>query len=155
MGCTRGGTQGFWRFTPLAANVCRATVVFQAIAGGSVPVLAMNWSVKNFLGTAEDLRDTYERNGKAVDSELRAGFPRPPRVGRLSPTQQQVVKSCQRLEAASADVVWSPLKSPSALVSMWSKPLESFEKGGRKISLGKAECDVDVAAKDAQAWWFA
>jgi hypothetical protein len=38
---------------------------------------------------------------------------------------------------------------------MWSKPPESFEKGERKISLGKAECDVDVAAKDAQAWWFA
>ncbi|GMI24556.1 hypothetical protein TeGR_g3140 [Tetraparma gracilis] len=68
---------------------------------------------------------------------------------------QQVVKSCQRLEAASADVFWSPLQSPSALVGMWSKPPESFEKGERKISLGKAECDVDVAAKDAQAWWFA
>ena len=103
----------------------------------------------------EVIRDKYERNGKAVDAELRAEFPRPPRVSELSPAQEQVVKSCQRLEAASADVVWSPLKSPSALVSMWSKPPESFEKGERKISLGKAECDVDVAAKDAQAWWFA
>jgi hypothetical protein len=143
------------RFKPLAANVCRATLVFQVTAGGSIPVLAMNFGVKAALGLVEELRDKHERNGKAVDAELRAIFPRPPRVSELSSSQQQVAKSCQRLEAVAADVVWSPLKSPSALVSMWSKPPESFEKGERKISLGKAECDVDVAAKDAQAWWFA
>jgi hypothetical protein len=92
VGYTRGGTQGFWRFTPLAANVCRATVVFQAIAGGSVPVLAMNWSIKNFLGAAEELRDKNERNGKAVDAELRGALPPPP--PRLSLTSEQVLHAC-------------------------------------------------------------
>jgi hypothetical protein len=154
-GCTRGTLQGFYRFTPLAANVCRVTVVFQATAGGSIPVMAMNFGVKSVLASAEKIRDKYERNGMMVDAELRAEFPLPTRVSELSSSQKQVVKSCQRLEEASVNVIWSPLKSPSALVSMWSKPPESFEKGERKISLGKAECDVDVAAEDAQAWWFA
>ncbi|GMI38047.1 hypothetical protein TeGR_g2496 [Tetraparma gracilis] len=155
VGCTQGTIQGFWWFTPLAANVCRATFVFQTTVGGRVPVLAMNFGVKRALVTIEELRDKYERNGKAVDAELRAEFPSPPRVSELSPAQEQVVKSCQRLEAASADVSWSPLKSPSTLVSMWSKPPTSFERGERNITIGKAECDLDAAAKDAQAWWLA
>ena len=60
--------------TPLAANVCRATLVFQATAGGSIPVRAMNFGIKFALGAAEELRDKNERDGKVVDAELRDAF---------------------------------------------------------------------------------
>jgi hypothetical protein len=119
-GCTRGTLQGFWRFTPLAANVCRATLVFQATAGGSVPVLAMNFGVKTALAFADLLRDKYERNGKAVDAELRRALPPPPPMDALNEEQLRIVQRLSALGTGSVAVEWSPLKSttPFVLLSM-------------------------------------
>jgi hypothetical protein len=118
--------QGFWRFTPHAVNVCRATFVFQVTAGGMIPVRAMNFGVKKALGLAEELRDKYERNGKAVDAELRGAFPPPPLVQQLEDEQAGVVLRCLALETGSAAVEWTKLKSASPFVSMsmkYSKPI--------------------------------
>jgi hypothetical protein len=88
--------------------------------------MAMNWSVKNFLGTAEELRDKYERNGKAVDAELRGGLPPPPPMDTLIEEQTRAVQRCLTLEAASAAVEWTSLKSTSPFVSLsmrYTKPV--------------------------------
>jgi hypothetical protein len=117
-GCTRGTIQGFWRFAPLTDNVCNATLVFQATAGGSVPVMAMNWAVKSFLKVADVLRDKYERNGKAVDAELRGAFPPPPLLKHLNDEQTRIAKSCVGLETASVALEWTSLKSTSPFVAL-------------------------------------
>jgi hypothetical protein len=127
-GCTRGNLLGFWRFTPLAANACRATLVFQATAGGSIPVRAMNWAVKSFLNVMEVLRDKYERNGKAVDAELRGAFPRPPLLQHLNDEQTRIARSCMALETGSASMKWTKLASPSPFVEnamTYTKPVGS------------------------------
>jgi hypothetical protein len=78
------------------------TLVFQVTAGGSVPVMAMNFGVKTALGIVEDLRDWYERNGKAVDKELMAASPPPPPKESLNEEQMRVVRSCLSLETVAA-----------------------------------------------------
>jgi hypothetical protein len=93
--------QGFFRFTPLAANVCRATFVFQLTAGGKIPVRVMNFGVKKALGLTEELRDEHERNGKAVDAELRGSFPPPPLLQHLNEEQTRIAHSCLALETES------------------------------------------------------
>jgi hypothetical protein len=125
-GCTRGNLLGFWRFTPLASNACRATLVFQATAGGSIPVRAMNWAVKSFLNVMEVLRDKYERSGKAVDAELRGAFPPPPLMNLLDEEQTRIAKCCLGLETASATVEWTSLNSGSPFVALsmrYTKPV--------------------------------
>jgi hypothetical protein len=54
---TLGTTQGFWRFTPVAENVCRGTFVFQVAAGGRIPVQFMNWGVKMVASLSEEMMD--------------------------------------------------------------------------------------------------
>jgi hypothetical protein len=129
--------QGFWRFAPIAANVCRATFVFQLTAGGSVPVLAMNFGVKTALATAEGLRDKYERSGKAVDAELRGDFPPPPLMNLLDEEQTRVAKSCMALETASAALEWTSLKSSSPFVALsmrYTKPVGNEPRCARRES---------------------
>jgi hypothetical protein len=127
-GCTQGTVQGFYRFTPIATDLCRATLVFQVTAGGSIPVLAMNYGVKNALGNAEYLRDKYERGGKAVDAELRGAFPRPPLLQHLNNEQTRIARSCMALETGSASMKWTKLASPSPFVEnamTYTKPVGS------------------------------
>ena len=40
--------------------------------------MVMNHGVKYALGVSENVRDKYERSGKAVDAELRGAFLPPP-----------------------------------------------------------------------------
>jgi hypothetical protein len=130
-GCTQGTIQGFWRITPLAANVCRVTVVFQATAGGSIPVMAMNFGVKKVLSTAESVRDKYERNGNAVDAELRGASPPPPTVDQLNEEQMRIAQSCMALEAGSAAVNWTKLAPPSPFVELamkYTKPVANEKR---------------------------
>jgi hypothetical protein len=142
--------------------VCRATVVFQVTAGGRVPILALNYGVKSALGTMENLRDTYERNGEAVDAELRAAAPPPPALASLQdPEQRRIVDTCEALEgyqdpddehAPLLSMEWTKLKSPFHSVQMWKK-LRKTEK--RVVGMGKAEAVVDTSARLAAAWMFA
>jgi hypothetical protein len=78
----------------------------------------MNWSIKNFLGNAEKLRDTYERSGKAVDAELRGASPPSPLRQHLNDEQTRIAQSCLGLETTSATVEWTQLKSSSPFVSL-------------------------------------
>jgi hypothetical protein len=81
----------------------------------------MNFGVKSALGVAEGLRDKYERNGKAVDGELRGVFPTPPLLQHLNDEQARIAQSCMLLETRSAAVQWMKLKSPSPFVSLSMK----------------------------------
>jgi hypothetical protein len=86
----------------------------------------MNFGVKNALGFAEGFRDKYERNGKAVDAELRAESPPLPLLKHLSEEQMRVAQNCLALETASATAEWKKLTSPSPFVEFamkYSKPI--------------------------------
>jgi hypothetical protein len=61
----------------------------------------MNFGVKSALGFAEGLRDKHERNGKAVDAELRVAFPPPPLLKHLDDEQMRIAHSCLALETES------------------------------------------------------
>jgi hypothetical protein len=90
--------------------------------------MVMNFGVKIPLGFAENIRDKYERNGKAVDAELRGAFPPPPPMDDLNEEQTRVVQRCLALETGSASVEWTPLQSTSPFVSMsmkYTKPVGS------------------------------
>jgi hypothetical protein len=116
-GCTRGTTQGFWRFKPLAPNVCSATLVFQAVMGGRIPVMAMNYGVKAALAFAESFRNSFERNGKAVDAELRRALPPPPSMETLNEEQAGVAQRCLALETESAAEIAALVRSSKNLVT--------------------------------------
>ncbi|GMI35292.1 hypothetical protein TeGR_g2861 [Tetraparma gracilis] len=152
-GCTRGTFQGFWRFSPTATNVCRATLVFQTKVGGSVPAMAMNWGLKSALSSMEDLRDNYERRGETVDAELRGEFPQPPPRSSLNDEQTRVAQSCLALEVGSDTAEWTPLNT-DPFVPIWANYDPPRKDGERRIAIGKAVCDVDCPAKEALAWWF-
>ncbi|GMI19234.1 hypothetical protein TeGR_g13668, partial [Tetraparma gracilis] len=153
-GCTQGTLQGFYRFTPLAANVCHATLVFQVTVGGSVPVRAMNYGVRNALGNVEDLRDKYERNGKAVDAELRGAFPPLPLLQQLDDEQARIAKSGLGLETGSAAVEWTKLASTSPFVEL---AMQHTKPVGREasIALGMAKATLDCSATEALVYQFA
>jgi hypothetical protein len=141
-GCTRGTTQGFWRLRTLSPDVCRVTFVFQVTAGGSVPVAAMNFGVKTGLSIAERLRDRYERNGEAVDAELRRAMPPPPLLRHLESAvgvssavlrpyvsndkQTSIMEVCLSLEAeadSESDTPWAFSCGPrvtSAAARAWA-----------------------------------
>jgi hypothetical protein len=88
----------------------------------------MNFGVKTALGFVEEVRDKYERNGKAVDAELRGALPPPPPVGQLNEAQTRIVQNCTALETGTAAVEWTKLKSPSPFVSIsmqYMKPVWS------------------------------
>ncbi|GMI35149.1 hypothetical protein TeGR_g2654, partial [Tetraparma gracilis] len=94
----RGSIIGSYRVVPLAENVCRVTLVFQGDVKGKIPVLARDWSVKSMLTILDIVRDRFEREGKAVDAELRAALPPPPSLSELGDDARRVVRSCLALE---------------------------------------------------------
>jgi hypothetical protein len=88
----------------------------------------MNFGVKSALGFVEEVRDKYERNGKAVDAELRGALPPPPPMGQLNEEQTRIVQNCTALETGTAVVEWTKLKSPSPFVAIsmnYTKPVRS------------------------------
>jgi hypothetical protein len=88
----------------------------------------MNFGVKSSSGAAEELRDKYERSGKAVDAELRRALPPPPPMPILNEEQARVVQRCLALETGSAAVEWTKLKSISPFVELamkYTKPVSN------------------------------
>jgi hypothetical protein len=109
---------GSCKFQPLADNACRVVMVGQGVARGWMPNKAMEYATKGFLSIVDELREGYERSGKAVDDELRAVFPPPPPLIELEGEQVRVVNRCLALEVGSGAIKWQALKSTSPLVSL-------------------------------------
>jgi hypothetical protein len=63
--------------------------------------MAMNYGVKHALAFAEGLRDKYERNGKAVDAELKGAFHPPSLLQHLNDEQRSIAQTCLALETES------------------------------------------------------
>jgi hypothetical protein len=88
----------------------------------------MDWAVKSFLRVADVLRDKYEREGKAVDAEVRSASPPPPLLQHLNDEQTRIARSCMALEAGSAAADWTSLEAPSPFVELamiYTKPVGS------------------------------
>jgi hypothetical protein len=97
--------------------------------------MAMNFGVKKALGITESIRDTHDRNGKAVDAELRSAFRPPPPLNQLSEEQTRAAKSCLGLETASATLEWTSLKSSSPFVALsmqYTKPVGNEPRCARR-----------------------
>jgi hypothetical protein len=140
----RVASKGFWKIEAIAPNVSRVSYVVQANIGGSIPLFLMNMKTKSMLLTAENLRDRFERNGEAVDAEMRATFKTPPTISQLNPDQTSVVNRCLALEAGE-DEGWAELQSSSRFVDMQMKYAPP-RRGERSVALGKARSIVDTSA---------
>jgi hypothetical protein len=81
-----GTMQGCYRIIPLAENVCQVTLVMQATLGGQIPIALLNLRVLSTLSLVKLIQSKYERDGKAVDTEMRAAFPRIPFISQVSNT---------------------------------------------------------------------
>jgi hypothetical protein len=130
-------------------------MVFQVTAGGSIPVQVMNYGVKSALGLVEVIRDLYERNGKAVDAELRGAFLPPPLLNLLNEEQSRVAQKCLALEREQSAANWTPLKRISLFVEMWANYEPAKKRGERSIGIGKSVCELDCSAHSALAYRFA
>ncbi|GMI25387.1 hypothetical protein TeGR_g1751, partial [Tetraparma gracilis] len=149
-----GKVIGFYRFSPLAANVSRVTFVARGSLEGLVPDSAMKYGLKRTLMVVDRLRDKYERNGKSVDAELRGDFPPPPNIGQLGEEQRRIAQSCMGLETGSATVEWVKLKSASPFVELGMKYSKPFGDEA-SVALGKAKSTLDCSATDAFAYQVA
>jgi hypothetical protein len=156
----RGSAKGFYRVEPLALNVCRVTLVFQGIAGGSIPLMFVDMVSKQQLNVLKNLQGKYERNGEQVDAELRSSFLPPPTLEELSSEQREVVTLCRELENEFGSGESIALKSPSPFVAMWME-IVSWEKikgkknAERSIAVGKGRVVVDCSASSALSWTYA
>ena len=79
-------------------SVCQITFVVQAQLGGSLPRALINKRIKSTLSVVHDMQGKFARNGKVVDWEVRATFPRPPRLANLSIEQSNIVAEGRLLE---------------------------------------------------------
>jgi hypothetical protein len=122
--------------------------------GGLVPDVAMKFATKKALSTVDRVRDHFERNGSAVDAELRAVFPPPPSFHALLPDQTSAVQRSLPLEADEENQTWVPLKSESAFVASWAN-YHPPAVGKRNMGIGKSECDCDCSAQEVLAHYFA
>jgi len=57
-------------------SVCQVTYLVQAQLGGSLPRALLNTRIKSTLALVHNMQGKFERNGKVVDGQLRAAFPR-------------------------------------------------------------------------------
>jgi len=171
----RATTKGFWRIKPLASSVCSVMVVGKGTLAGNIPIAVLNSRLKSQVSTVEDLQTKFERANKTVDAEIRAAFPRPPLLERLSQDQKDVFKDCRALEEDDAGrdgkletirggtlttfrkwgeaAGFRPLGTASNDVKMWIKHAPS-KQGERHVALGKAVATIDCSAMLAMAWWF-
>jgi hypothetical protein len=125
----------------------------QGSLGGYVPDGAMKYAIKKSLAVVDRMLIRYERNGKAVDAELRGAFPPPPTFGELGADECLVMGKCRDLGSEAADVPWEVIKSALPFTKMWIKTLPPA-RGGKSVALGKATCVLDCSAHNAGAWQF-
>jgi hypothetical protein len=146
----RARAKGFYKITPLAENVCCATLVTQGHAGGSIPRWVLDWLAKKSIKTLARMQKKFERNGSAVDREVRDAFKNPPAFASLSNEQKEVVKNSRAL--VSDRFPFEPINSPSPFVDMWAQHL-TFP-GQATIVVGKGRVVLDCSARTAMGWWF-
>ncbi|GMI37358.1 hypothetical protein TeGR_g5104 [Tetraparma gracilis] len=142
---------GLYRITRRAANVSRVTLVGTGNPKGKIPKFVLDRTVVWSLNMLVTLHDKHERNGKEVDAELRANFPRPPALEQLGEDARKIFDVCTAMEGELTE--WTPLKSPSPYVKMSSK-LSPRTQEQRSLALGRAEAILDCSAEEACAWWF-
>jgi len=144
-------TRGFWRLTPIAPNVCRATLIQQGEVGGIIPLWVLNSRVKSALSFADEIRARSLRNGQVVDAEVRDSFILPPHIDQLDEEQTRIVDCCRAMVEVEEEE-WATLPSPSPFIAMrikYKKP----KKGERSIATGEATAIIDCSAHVALAWW--
>ena len=151
----RVATRGTWRLTPIAPNLCRATLIQQGETGGIIPAWLLNLKLKSTLTFVDEIRSRSLRNGHLVDAEVRAALPPPPRLEQLDESQRSIVAKCVALEPMgrlSRDP-WTSVRSTSPFVRM-SLRLPAKKKGKRQLAIGRASTTLDCSPQIALAWWF-
>jgi len=153
-----GTVEGFWRFKPVADNVCEVTYLLQVKLNGSIPAAILNSRIKSTLGLVGTVRK-FRRKGRLVDEEMRKAAPTPPHITTLTDDQAAIFANCSHIDTATSDSnsnassTWSPLKSPTPGVAMWIKHAKGVP-GERSVSLGKAVVDVDTDVHNALYYMF-
>jgi hypothetical protein len=111
--------------------------------------MAMNFGVKDALGSAEELRDKYERNGKAVDAELRREFPPPPLLQHLDEEQSGIVHSCLAMETESAAAASTNSSSKRILAAIAGNSAASRARAvkGSWVEMKSASAFVSLSMK--------
>ena len=67
-------TKGVWLLEPIAANVCQATLVIRIEDTGKLPKKIVNSKIGSSLDVMSSLGRFFERNGLAVDKDIREAF---------------------------------------------------------------------------------
>jgi hypothetical protein len=153
----RASMIGFYRFKPLASNLCELTFVASYDFGGRIPTFIAGALVKSGLSVVERMQHKFSRNGVAVDREMRETFATPPTLEQLvadHPELAKEIRKCQDLEVDhSEDGEFVPVRSSSPFAKMWKKHAPP-KRGERSAGVCKAVVAIDSSARDACAWYF-
>jgi hypothetical protein len=109
--------------------------------------------IKSTLAVLKNVQDTFERNGKVVDAELRAAFPPPPLLSQLTAEPTALVDRCLALETDAGNATSAELKSGSPFVEM-AIVHRPARRGERDIAIGIAQAIMDCPPLDAASWFF-
>jgi len=94
-----GTVKGFWRFRPLAPDVCQITYVAQTQVGGTIPKSLLNKRLKNTLSAVHNMRNKFMRNGRVADRQVREALGKQfCCVEDLSPDQRAIYQNSCALE---------------------------------------------------------
>ena len=137
-------------FVHTAAPFVRTSLLFAHTCVWRAVLL--NYRIKNNLLQISRLQDKFIRNGKLVDAEIRAAFPRPPPTSVLTADQRTLLESCQLLETQDYGE-WKHLPSPDPFLTMHMKHTRPV-KGERCVAYGRASAVIDCPPGEALAWWF-
>ena len=142
--------RGIYRIKPIAPNVCTLWCINQGNAGGSIPAVLLNPSIKTSLALVPFLQTKFSRNPTLVDAEVRASFRAPPPLSSLLPDQSEIVMKCRMLMFNDGST-YNSLPSPSPFVQISRKNTKPHKTNACS---GKATVTVDVSPNQALAYLF-
>ena len=140
---------GVWIFDRKADNICDVTFVNRSEDKGNLPTKIVNSTIGRSLDVVSQLKRFFERNGGAVDQELRGDFMvKIPEVTN-NDDQRDIIEE-QMGKVDLNDDKWEPLeKNSSAFVK-----LSKIHVKGESNAWGRASATIDASAEKVVAWFW-
>ena len=141
--------KGVWIFDKKSDNICDVTFVNRIEDKGKLPTKIVNASIGRTLDVVSQLKRFFERNGGAVDQELRYAFMvKIPEVT-TNDDQRDIIEE-QMGKVDLNDDKWEPLEKDSSAFVKLSK----IHVKGESNAWGKAAAAVDANAEEVVAWFW-
>ncbi|GMH72745.1 hypothetical protein TL16_g05998 [Triparma laevis f. inornata] len=149
---TMGMIRGVHVVKEVTTNTCEWTKVQNVDLHMSLPKVILDHLAKNELNLTHMIQESFRRNGKGVDQELRRanGETMHKMRGRaLAKDQQEVFDRCQEL--GKDDEGWLVTESPYEDVDLWMKDVQ-HRKVDAPMTIGRVQGIVDCSVEEMASW---